>query len=77
MKIRYAAMLSSLSLLIAGLYTVTVMRDGLRITAVQLPRQVWIIDNAGLWSLGNWLWLLAIFGWMVLLVTLMWSYLPG
>ena len=24
-----------------------------------------------------WLWLLALFGWMVLLVTVMWSYLPG
>jgi hypothetical protein len=77
MKIRYAAMLSAASLLIAGLYTAAVMRKGLRIATVLLPRQVWIMDNTGSWSLGVWLWLLALFGWMVLLVTLMWSYLPG
>jgi hypothetical protein len=77
MKIRTAATLSGLSLLIAGIYTATVLYKGLRIAAVLLPRQIWILDNPGLWSLGGWLWLLALFGWMVLLVTLMWSYLPG
>ena len=77
MKIRYAATLSGLALLVAGIFTAMVLRKGLRIDVVQLPRQVWIQDNTALWSLGLWLWLLALFGWMVLLVTLMWSYLPG
>lgn len=77
MKIRYAAMFSGLSLLIAGTYTATVLHKGMRIATVLLPRQVWIIDNPGLWTLGCWLWLLALFGWMVLVVTQMWSYLPA
>ena len=77
MKNRIAAILSGTSLLIAGLYTATVLHKGLRIDAVLLPRQVWIQDNTGLWTLGIWLWLAALFGWMALLVTLMWSYLPG
>jgi hypothetical protein len=29
------------------------------------------------WQIGGWLWLLAIFAWMVLLVVLSWSYLPA
>ena len=31
----------------------------------------------GPWSLGGWLWLLALFSWMVLLTALTWSYLPA
>lgn len=77
MKIRYAATLSGLSLLVAGVFTATTMYKGMRIATVLLPRQVWIIDNPGLWALGCWLWLAALFGWMVLLVTFMWSYLPA
>ncbi len=40
-------------------------------------RQSWMLDHALQWTLGCWLWLLSLFSWMVLLITLMWSYLPA
>lgn len=40
-------------------------------------RSDWLSQSAPLWVAGWWLWLLAIFTWMVLLVTIMWTYLPG
>ena len=50
---------------------------GYRIVGVTLPRQVWIVEHPTLWAVGNWLWMLAIFSWMLVLVALMWSYLPA
>lgn len=77
MKIRYAAALSGLSLLVAGLYAVIVTSQGMRIAGDQTLRLMWLDGNTGFWSIGIWLWLLAVFGWMVLLATMSWSYLPG
>lgn len=77
MKIRYAAALSGLSLLIAGLFTLMLTSDGMRMAGDVPTGLTWIDENAALWSLGIWLWLLAVFGWMALLITLAWSYLPG
>ena len=77
MKIRYAAALSGLTLLIAVIYSVTHMSSGLSVAGEQTSRLAWLTENSSLWTVGVWLWLLAVFGWMVLLVTLSWNYLPG
>ncbi|MEM7536520.1 MAG: hypothetical protein AAF639_30330 [Chloroflexota bacterium] len=77
MKLSYAALLSGITALTATLFTILLMRSGLRVQAVLLPRQEWLLDNMGVWAIGWWLWLIVIFGWMVLLVTLMWSYTPA
>ena len=50
---------------------------GYRIVGVTLPRQVWLVEHPTLWAAGNWLWMLAIFSWMLVLVALMWSYSPA
>ncbi len=77
MRIINAARFSGLAFLAAFLFTVFSLRLGLRTATVQLPRQVWLQENEALWMAGGWLWLLAVFSWMVLLVALIWSYLPG
>ena len=77
MRITYAARFSVVIFLVATLFTLFLTRTGLRIVGVSLPRQVWLAENSGLWAAGWWLWLPAIFSWMLLLTTLMWSYLPG
>jgi hypothetical protein len=77
MRIINAARFSGLAFLTASLVTLLWLRMGLRTATVQLPRQVWVQENQVVWMIGGWLWLLAIFSWMVLLVALIWSYLPG
>jgi len=76
MKLAYAALLSMSTILIAALYSGMIISAGLRINSVLLPRKEWILTNNGQWVLGWWLWLFAIFCWMVLLATLMWRYSP-
>jgi hypothetical protein len=53
------------------------MQPGLPLASDMGSRQIWLRDPGGEWSLGWWLWLIAIFSWMVLLVVLSWSYLPA
>jgi hypothetical protein len=77
MRIFYAAGFSGVSFLVAALYTAIMIRPALPSTGTPLLRKNWLIEHAGLWELGGWLWLIAIFSWMVLLVALMWSYLPA
>lgn len=77
MKTPIAARFSIVSLLIAALYSATIMSTGLRIIGVSFPRQAWVAENPLLWSLGLWLWLAAIFCWMWVMVSLMWAYLPA
>jgi hypothetical protein len=77
MKVIQAARFSSLVFVIATVFTLFVSRTGYRIIGVTLPRQVWIVEHPALWAIGNWLWMLAIFSWMVVLVALMWSYSPA
>lgn len=77
MKLRFAAAFSSATVLIALLSSVLMLRPALRIVGVHFPRQAWIMDHPTLWMVGAWLWMLAIFGWMLLHVVLAWSYLPG
>jgi hypothetical protein len=77
MKISYAAAFSGTIFLIAILFTAFIMRPGLRTTGVLLPRQAWVLESQLMWSVGWWLWLLAIFSWMLLLITFMWRYTPA
>ena len=62
---------------VAGLYTALIMRIGLRIVGVPFIRQAWLLENPSLWQIGWWIWLLAIFCWMVLLIMLAWHLLPA
>ncbi len=77
MKTPIAARFSSVSLIIAVLYSLLLMWPGLRLVGVSFPRQAWIAENPLLWSLGLWLWLTVIFCWMWVMVSLMWAYLPA
>lgn len=77
MKIILTARFSAVAFLLGLFVTVYYARTGLRIVGVLLPRQVWLVEQTGIWMLSWWLWLLAIFSWMAVLAALMWSYLPG
>lgn len=76
MKLANAALFSMLTILVAAIYSGMIISAGMRINSVLLPRKEWLLTNNGLWMLGWWLWLFAIFGWMLLLVTIMWRYSP-
>lgn len=71
-----AARFSAVVTVATALYALLIMRPGLRLIGVSFPRQAWIMENPPLWSLGLWLWLALIFGWIWVLVSLTWAYLP-
>ncbi len=77
MKVIQAARFSGLIFLVATTFAIFATRTGYRIVGVTLPRQVWLVEHPTLWAAGNWLWMLAIFSWMLVLVALMWSYSPA
>ncbi len=77
MKVSYAARFATFTFLIAALYTGWQMWPGLYKVNELSVRQGWLLAHTSQWSVGGWLWLLALFSWMVLLVTLTWSYLPA
>jgi len=76
MKLSLAALFAGLSHLAALLVTWLILRPGLAPNAAWAGRQVWLMGHSRGWQLGWWLWLLALFAWMVLLVALLWAYLP-
>ena len=79
MKLRYAAVFAAVAFAAAGAYTALLLRPALDLNRAQpvLLRGEWMLNNQATWTIGGWLWLLAIFSWMVLLVTLMWAYSPA
>ena len=77
MNVPNAARFTTVAFLGAALYTWLQMRPGLDVAGVFVERQSWLLIHSGVWRLGWWLWLLAIFSWMWLLVALAWSYLPA
>lgn len=77
MKLQYAAGFTGIVFTIAALYTITLLRPGLALSSVTLNRQAWLDSSSLIWVGGWWLWLVAIFSWMLLLVTFMWSYSPA
>jgi hypothetical protein len=76
-KIPYAAWFNLIVFGTAALYTLIELRPALRLAGVQFVRYGWLLKHPLSWQIGGWLWLLAIFAWMVLLVVLSWSYLPA
>ncbi len=76
-KIRTSAAFSGVTLLIAGLYTTLFASTGMHVTAEVATRVTWLNANGRVWPVSIWLWMLALFAWMVLLTSLAWSYLPG
>lgn len=77
MKIPYAARFATAAFLTAALYTWFQLRPGLPAPDAFPMRQAWMLNHQAQWNLGWWLWLLAIFSWMMLLTVLTWSYLPA
>src|SRR5215204_2183672 len=77
MNIPYAARFASVAFLVAALYTWLQMPPTLYTISDLSVRQTWVLNHGFQWSLGWWLWLIAIFSWMVVLVVLSWSYLPA
>jgi hypothetical protein len=81
MKIPYAARFTVTLFAVAALYTWLQMQPGLTFLERGAGdfgvRASWLADNALTWRMGWWLWLVAIFSWMLLLVVLGWSYLPA
>ncbi len=76
MKSNIVSRLSAATLTVAVLYSLFVMRPGLRIVGVSFPRQAWILEHPFLWSLGLWLWLAVIVGWVGVLISLLGAYAP-
>jgi len=77
MNVPNAARFTTVAFLGAALYTWLQMWPGLDFGGAFVERQTWLLLHSGVWRLGWWLWLLAIFSWMWLLVALAWSYLPA
>jgi hypothetical protein len=77
MKIIYAARFLGIVLLVAALVTALLLKTGLSVSDISDTRQSWVTENGAVWRVGLWLWLLTVFAWMLLVVTLMWSYLPS
>jgi len=77
MKLRFAAALGVTASLVALGYALWIMSEGLDVFGSLPSRQTWLLEHRRAWDVGLWLWLLAIFAWMLLHVTLIWSYLPA
>jgi hypothetical protein len=77
MSVLYAARFATFTFLIAAIYTGWQMWPGLYMVDELSARQNWMNTHAAQWGVGGWLWLLSIFSWMMLFVTLMWGYLPA
>ncbi|MCB0116758.1 MAG: hypothetical protein KDD84_21820 [Caldilineaceae bacterium] len=77
MKLIHAARIAALTFGAAILVGLFVLGEPLRVTAGWSARSVWLAANAVGWMAGGWLALLAIFTWMMLLVTLIHGYLPA
>ena len=77
MKLIRAARVAGISALTAGMYSLLVLRP-FYLQFAQSPAQQRLAEGSlWQWDLGGWLWLLAIFAWMVLLVALKHRYSPA
>ena len=76
MKLILAARFAGITVLAAGLYTILVLKP-VYSRLIGGPQQQLLFDEAlPQWTLGGWIWLLAVGAWMTLLVTMMYSYSP-
>ncbi len=76
MKILIAARFALLLYLVAPIFTYWQLSAGIQVSSIQFRRLIWILEHPLGWSVGWWLWMIAIFVWMWLLVALLWAYLP-
>lgn len=76
MKLIRAARIAGITAFAAGIYSLLVLRPVYLQTAQMQPTQELAKESLWQWGLGGWLWLLAIFAWMVLLVALKHDYTP-
>lgn len=76
MKLIRAARVAAISAFAAGLYSLLVLRPFYFQFAESPGPQRLAEASLWQWGLGGWLWLLAIFAWMILLVALMHRYSP-
>lgn len=76
MRLIRAARGAGVAALAAGIYSLVILRQVYHPTAIAQYTQGLPEETPWQWGFGGWLWLLAIFSWMVLLVALMHYYSP-
>ena len=76
MKLIRAARFAGIAALAAGIYTIFVLQPIQMQLIDGSQQQIWLEGVLPRWTLGGWIWLLAIGAWMTLLVTFMYSYSP-
>jgi hypothetical protein len=77
MKVIRAAMFAAVVFGITNLYTLFVLPTPLGVTVDWTLRHDWLVANPLLWAVGGWLGLLAVFAWMLVLIALMYAYIPA
>jgi hypothetical protein len=77
MKLIRAARFAALTFAVTVLYALLLLTPPLHLNGDWMLRQEWLAAYPLQWMAGGWLALLMIFAWMVLLVALMYSYLPA
>lgn len=77
MRISHAAAFSTTVFLFATLFSILTAPSRLRVISDLSLRQAFLDASPTLWTVAGWLWLLAIFSWMVVLVAFVWRYAPA
>jgi hypothetical protein len=77
MKLIRAASFAAVVFAIANLYSLFLLSTPLTVTREWQLRSDWFAAYASLWMVGGWLALLSVFAWMLLLMTLMYAYIPA
>ncbi|MBI3958072.1 MAG: hypothetical protein HY328_04620 [Chloroflexi bacterium] len=77
MKLIPLARFAAFILLAVFLYGLLLLPTPLAVESGWEARQAWLGHNELLWSLGGWLALAGVFGWMAFLVALMYVYSPA
>jgi hypothetical protein len=77
MKLIRSARFAALAFAVTVLYAMLLLTPPLRLSGDWMLRQEWLAIYPLQWMAGGWLALLMIFAWMVLLVALMYTYLPA
>jgi hypothetical protein len=76
MKLIRAASFAAVVFAITNLYSLFLLSTPLTITREWMLRSEWFAAYVSLWMVGGWLALLAVFAWMLLLMALMYVYIP-
>ena len=76
MKLIRAARFAGITALAAGSYTIFFLQPLYAQLLDGSQQQSWFAEFLPRWTLGGWIWLLAILAWMTFLATFMYSYSP-